>query len=60
MAILNCDNIVDLEYLKFLYKGFVGADTIEEDAPGGRYGCWVCTVVRKDKAGENLIKKGFS
>ncbi len=60
IAVLNCDNIVDLEYLKFLYKGFVGADTIEEDAPGGRYGCWVCTVVRKDKAGENLIKKGFS
>lgn len=58
--ILNNDEIIDLERLRFLYKGFVGAKEESEENPGGRYGCWVCTVVRKDKAGENLIKKGFT
>jgi DNA sulfur modification protein DndC len=26
---------------------------------GYRTGCWVCTVVRKDKSAEDLIKRGF-
>ncbi len=26
---------------------------------GGRFGCWTCTVVRKDKAVMNLIKAGY-
>lgn len=26
----------------------------------GRFGCWTCTVVRKDKAVERLIKNGFT
>ncbi len=26
----------------------------------GRFGCWVCTVVRKDKAMTNLVKNGYS
>lgn len=58
--ILNNDEIIDLERLRFLYRGFVGAEEKNEENPGGRYGCWVCTVVRKDKAGENLVKKGFT
>lgn len=57
--ILNNDKIIDLYQLKFLYKGFIGAAEQNEESLGGRYGCWVCTVVRKDKAGENLVKKGF-
>ena len=24
-----------------------------------RFGCWVCTVVRRDKSAENLLKAGF-
>ncbi|HWK86665.1 MAG TPA: phosphoadenosine phosphosulfate reductase family protein [Xanthobacteraceae bacterium] len=24
----------------------------------GRFGCWTCTVVRRDKSGESLLKKG--
>lgn len=26
----------------------------------GRFGCWTCTVVRRDRSGENLEKKGYS
>lgn len=25
----------------------------------GRFGCWTCTVVRRDRSGENLSKKGY-
>lgn len=25
----------------------------------GRFGCWTCTVVRRDRSGENLEKKGY-
>lgn len=27
---------------------------------GIRFGCWICTVIRKDKALEDLIKRGYS
>lgn len=27
---------------------------------GYRMGCWVCTVVRKDKSAENLVKRGYT
>ena len=27
---------------------------------GHRMGCWVCTVVRKDKSSEDLIKRGYT
>jgi DNA sulfur modification protein DndC len=27
---------------------------------GHRMGCWVCTVVRKDKSTEDLVKRGFT
>jgi DNA sulfur modification protein DndC len=31
------------------------------DSPDGqRMGCWVCTVVRKDKSAEDLIKRGYT
>lgn len=56
---LNVDGIIDLKKLKFLYRGFEGASEKDEESPGGRYGCWVCTVVRRDKAGMNLVKKGY-
>lgn len=56
---LNVDGIIDLKQLKFLYRGFEGNYEKDEEIPGGRYGCWVCTVVRKDKAGINLVKKGY-
>jgi len=33
-----------------------------DDAPcaSGRFGCWTCTVVRRDRSGENLLKNGYS
>ncbi len=26
----------------------------------GRFGCWTCTVVRRDRSGENLFKRGYT
>lgn len=57
---LNIDAIIDVEKLKFLYKGFSESNEQNREILGGRYGCWVCTVVRRDKAGENLVKKGYA
>ncbi|MDR3625232.1 MAG: phosphoadenosine phosphosulfate reductase family protein [Ignavibacteriaceae bacterium] len=31
-----------------------------ENKLGGRFGCWTCTVVRKDKAIKNLIDAGYT
>jgi len=33
-------------------------DTIDK-SNGHRMGCWICTVVRKDKSAEDLIKRGY-
>lgn len=59
IELLNKDGIIDLSFLKHLYRGFVGSNEKDENSLGGRYGCWTCTVVRKDKACQNLISKGY-
>ncbi|MEJ6788468.1 phosphoadenosine phosphosulfate reductase family protein [Brevundimonas sp. BR2-1] len=33
---------------------------IDPPCGGGRFGCWLCTVVRKDKSAENLISNGHA
>src|SRR5664280_2559753 len=32
-------------------------DTLRSTCGGSRFGCWTCTVVRRDKAGEGLAEK---
>lgn len=46
-----------------LYYDYVGDYDIklEDNLNGkGRFGCWTCTVVRKDKAVKSLIENGFT
>ncbi|QSH40682.1 phosphoadenosine phosphosulfate reductase family protein [Lentisphaerota bacterium ZTH] len=53
------------EKLLSLYKA-AGEDQIDfldhssKALEKGRFGCWVCTVVRRDKAMTNLVKNGYS
>lgn len=35
-------------------------DTNDKPCASARFGCWVCTVVRKDKSAENLVAAGFT
>lgn len=51
--------------LDTLYRGASGECPIiraPNSAPcsSGRFGCWTCTVVRKDKSAEQLVKSGFT
>ncbi len=53
---------INSEKLELLYReaGNITEESISNDIlAGGRFGCWTCTVVRKDKAMSNLIKSGY-
>lgn len=55
---------VDVQHLGEMYKQAGGECPIIREAQGspcghGRFGCWTCTVVRKDKAMGNLVNQGF-
>ena len=56
---------IDAHALARLYKSASGECPIIRDPQGtpcgkGRFGCWTCTVVRRDRAVENLVKvEGF-
>lgn len=53
---------IDGELLYNLYsivKGDIKFNSFTQTYKEGRFGCWACTVVRKDKAMENLIKGGY-
>ena len=55
---------LDVDSLSTLYRaaggpGCSGDCALCEQCTGGRFGCWVCTVVRKDRAVENMISRGF-
>lgn len=45
---------------KILQKYYTLVKNTNENIVGGRFGCWTCTVVRKDKAVMNLIDAGYS
>jgi DNA sulfur modification protein DndC len=54
---------LEVEPLLTLYQETSGECPIIRDPKGapcgkGRFGCWTCTVVRKDRAMANLVKKG--
>lgn len=64
---LHCINgvsAIDLHLISKIYKEISGECPIirlPETNPcsKGRFGCWTCTVVRKDKASKNLISNGY-
>jgi DNA sulfur modification protein DndC len=45
---------------KILQKYYTLVKNPNDKIVGGRFGCWTCTVVRKDKAVMNLIDAGYS
>ena len=56
---------INLNKLSNLYKQISGECPIiklpdANPCSKGRFGCWTCTVVRKDKATTNLIDSGFT
>lgn len=55
---------IDADALAKLYRGASGECPIIKapDAPpcaSGRFGCWTCTVVRKDRSATSLIESGY-
>ncbi|MDC7824310.1 phosphoadenosine phosphosulfate reductase family protein [Pseudomonas sp. BLCC-B13] len=58
---VGCINISEISNL---YKSISGECPIirlpdSNPCSKGRFGCWTCTVVRKDKATVNLIERGY-
>ncbi|WP_324768039.1 phosphoadenosine phosphosulfate reductase family protein [Pokkaliibacter plantistimulans] len=54
---------IDIHAISKIYKNISGECPIirmPDDSPcsKGRFGCWTCTVIRKDKATQNLILNG--
>ena len=61
---LNFPEAVDIHQISDMYKKVSGECPIirlpdKNPCSKGRFGCWTCTVVRKDKATQNLIKNGY-
>jgi DNA sulfur modification protein DndC len=59
----SAPSCIDGSRLRMLYRYANGECPIIRDATatpcaGSRFGCWTCTVVRKDRAMEGLIKSG--
>jgi DNA sulfur modification protein DndC len=56
---------IDVFELAALYRQGGGEcptirDTNDQPCASARFGCWVCTVVRRDRSTENLLKAGFN
>jgi DNA sulfur modification protein DndC len=56
---------IDAVELMTLYRHSSGECPIIKDPKGspcgkGRFGCWTCTVVRKDKAVQSLVEEGYT
>lgn len=60
---INYPTTLDRSLIRNLYS-YIGSvfdnGKYISDTNCGRYGCWVCTVIRKDKAMEGLIAYGYS
>jgi DNA sulfur modification protein DndC len=55
---------IDVHRLSYLYRQASGECPVIRDAQGspcgqGRFGCWTCTVVRKDRAVQGLVQEGY-
>jgi DNA sulfur modification protein DndC len=65
-VLANCSppGSIDCQRLLALYRHANGECPIVRDADatpcaGSRFGCWTCTVVRRDRAMESLIESGY-
>lgn len=64
LADLGMPRSIDVHRLAQLYRQGGGEcpmirDSNDQPCASARFGCWVCTVVRRDKSAENLLKAGF-
>jgi DNA sulfur modification protein DndC len=64
LAELVTPRSIDVHGLAQLYRQGGGEcpmirDSNDRPCASARFGCWVCTVVRRDKSAENLLKAGF-
>jgi DNA sulfur modification protein DndC len=64
LAELSVPRSIDIHELAELYRYGGGEcpmvrETKDQPCASARFGCWVCTVVRRDKSAENLLKAGF-
>jgi DNA sulfur modification protein DndC len=60
---LEYPHSIDALALEELYRGAstecpIVKSPISPPCASGRFGCWTCTVVRRDRSTENLIKQG--
>lgn len=60
---LSAPNSLDKIALEHLYRGAAGECPVLKSptsppCASGRFGCWTCTVVRKDKSARELIRSG--
>lgn len=56
---------IDTKQLTTLYKAGSGECPLVREPNGsacaqGRFGCWTCTVVRKDRAVTSMVKEGYT
>lgn len=61
---LSLPNCIDAKTLAKIYKDAGSECPIIRDSHGtpcgqGRFGCWTCTVVRKDKSVSSLVSEGY-
>lgn len=62
--ILENPQSIDINALEKLYRGATGEcptikSPISPPCASGRFGCWTCTVVRKDKSAMSLVEQGY-
>lgn len=55
---------IDIEKLVSIYRGGGGEcptirETNDKPCASARFGCWTCTVVRRDRSAENMIESGY-
>jgi DNA sulfur modification protein DndC len=62
---LGAPESLDAHALERLYRGAAGECPVVKGPTAtpcakGRFGCWTCTVVRRDRSAEGLIQEGFA
>jgi DNA sulfur modification protein DndC len=63
--LLGLPNSVDAQELESIYKDASGEcpvikSPVAPPCASGRFGCWTCTVVRKDKSAQKLVDSGYA
>lgn len=64
LADLSVPECIDVHKLAEVYRHGGGEcpmirETNDQPCASARFGCWVCTVVRRDKSAENLLRAGY-